>query len=159
MRADQLSRNIETLITSIINLHTHPDDIPLEQLEQPEYRNQPLKNVEQQPTAVANSFANESQEYLQAMFESVKDYAIFTIDLRVASIATWNPGADVFLALANRKPSVRAAPSFSHRKTGVETCLKKKCEGARKRICRRRTLASSKRWQSFFCQRHDATTT
>jgi PAS domain S-box-containing protein len=98
MHSDQLSKNIETLITSVADLHTHLDDAPLPLLERLSSETTRLMTAKQKSIAVAGSppastSADESQEYLQAMFESVKDYAIFTVDLQ-GRITTWNPGAE-----------------------------------------------------------------
>jgi PAS domain S-box-containing protein len=98
MHSDQLSKNIETLIISVADLHTQLDNVPLPLLERLSTETTGLMIAKQKSIAGAGSpitstIADESQEYLQAMFESVKDYAIFTVDLQ-GRITTWNPGAE-----------------------------------------------------------------
>jgi PAS domain S-box-containing protein len=98
MHSDQLSKNIETLITSVADLQAHLDDVPLPLLERLSTETTHLMTAKQKSLAVAGSpsastVADESHEYLQAMFESVKDYAIFTVDLQ-GQVTTWNPGAE-----------------------------------------------------------------
>src|SRR5688500_2139321 len=98
MQSDQLSKNIETLITSVADLHTRLDDAPLPLLERLNTETSHLMTAKQKllfadGSPTTKTPADESQEYLQAMFESVKDYALFTVDLQ-GRITTWNPGAE-----------------------------------------------------------------
>lgn len=71
MHSDQLSQNIETLITSIVDLQPHLDAIPIELLEHLNAETNRLKIAKQKSTGVPNTAADESHQLARDLHDSV----------------------------------------------------------------------------------------